>query len=270
MAAGTGDQVLSDIDQGVALVTLHRPEQYNAWTEEMEVAYFDLISRLDVDPDVRVIVLTGSGDRAFCPGADMQGLGDSSQSGGGVNPRRTRPMTFPRSIRKPLIAAINGSCAGIGLVQALCCDIRFAVEGATMSTAFVRRGLSAEFGSSWLLVRAVGTAHAADLLLSGRRFTSDEAAHLGLINRVLPREELMPFTMEYAREMAANCAPLAMATIKEQLRRDWGRTQEMAEGEALLLTRDPFRREEFREGVASYIERRPPQFAPLPAPAADF
>jgi enoyl-CoA hydratase/carnithine racemase len=262
--------VLNEVDSGVALVTFNRPDSYNSWTPEMENEYFDLLSRLDADPGVRVIVVRGSGNRAFCPGADIRGMAGTAQSPAAVHPLRARPMTYPRSIRKPMIAAINGACAGIGLVQALCCDIRFAVEGAVITTAFVRRGLHAEFGVAWLLTRAIGTTRAADLLLSGRRFTSEEAVDLGLINRVFPQDEFMPRVLEYARDMATNCAPLALATIKEQLRRDWDRTQEAAEGEALLLGRDPQRRSDLREGVESYMERRVPGFAPLPPRLVDF
>jgi enoyl-CoA hydratase/carnithine racemase len=263
-------EVVCDIQDGVALVTLSRPGQYNAWTPTMEVEYFDLLTDLDRDGDVRVIVLRGAGDKSFCPGADMRIMNSSSSFAAVLNPLRTRPMTYARSIRKPMIAAVNGMCAGIGLVQILCCDIRFAIEGVTMTTSFVRRGLPAEFGVAWLLVRAIGSTHAADLLLSGRRFTSDEAAAMGLINKTLSRDEFMPFVMAYARDIAANCSPQAMATMKEQMRRDWERSLVAATGEALLLGRDPARRDEFREGVRSFVEKRPPDFAPLPPPLADF
>jgi enoyl-CoA hydratase/carnithine racemase len=263
-------EVLCEVSDEVALVTFNRPDHFNSWTASMEAEYFDRLDRLDADPGVRVIVVRGVGDRSFCSGADVNDMSKTAKSAGVVNPLRTRPMTYARSIRKPMIAAINGACAGIGLVQALCCDIRFAVEGVTMTTAFTRRGLAAEFGTPWLLVRTIGTARASDLLLSGRRFTSGEAAQMGMINAIFPRDELMPFVLDYAREMAANCAPLAMATIKEQLRRDWERPLSFAEGEALLITRDPQRREDLREGIASFLERRPPHFAPLPPRINDF
>ena len=144
------DVVQKSVQDGVAVLTLNRPDRLNAWTQEMEAAYFGALEACAESDTVRVIVVTGAG-RGFCAGADMDALktlGDSPDAIAGV-PRERRPQTFPRSIPKPIIAAINGACAGIGLVQALMCDIRFAAEEAKITTAFARRGLIGEHGIAW-------------------------------------------------------------------------------------------------------------------------
>ena len=170
--AADEDLVLTEVDaDGVATFTLNRPERRNAWTAPMENRYFDLLAAADADPAVRVGVLTGAGT-SFCPGMDMSRLAEVA---GPVNISARRPQYAPRLFRKPLIAAINGACAGIGLTQALMCDVRFAARGARFSTAFARRGLGAEYGMSWVLPRYVGVGNALDLLLSSRVFEADEA-----------------------------------------------------------------------------------------------
>ena len=200
--------VLCAVADGVATVTLNRPDRMNAWTHAMEVAYFDLVDSLDDDPDVRAVVLTGAG-RGFCPGLDAGDLAARTQGVAGQE-GVDRPMTHARTLRKPLVAAINGGCAGIGLVQALVADLRFAAAGVKIATAFTRRGLVAEFGASWMLPRIVGTGNAMDLLLSGRAVTAEEALAMGLVNRVYPADELVPAAQAYARDLAVNCSPLAM------------------------------------------------------------
>ena len=156
--------VLQELDQGVLTLTLNRPERNNGWTLELEEAYFDALAAAAADAEVRAIVVTGAG-RAFCPGLDVQALSASTEGiRVGVRPRR--PMTFALSIPKPVIAAINGACAGIGFIQAACADLRFGARGAKLTTAFARRGLPAENSLSWLLPRLIGHANAADLLLS--------------------------------------------------------------------------------------------------------
>jgi len=257
-----GRPVLCDVADGVATVTLNRPDRMNAWTHAMEVAYFDLVDELDDDPAVRAVVLTGAG-RGFCPGLDAGDLADRTQGVAGQE-GVDRPMTYARGLRKPLIAAINGGCAGIGLVQALVADLRFAASGVKLATAFTRRGLVAEFGASWLLVRLVGTGHANDLLLSGRAVTAEEALTMGLVNRVYTADELLPAAQAYARDLAVNCSPLAMQAVKAQLAVDWTRDLDAASAEAARLVKEPTRRPDFREGVAAYTERRAPDFPPLP------
>src|SRR5438876_415142 len=167
--AVVSEVVQMTVGDGVALLTLNRPQRLNAWTDEMEHAYFGLLDRCAASEQVRVIVVTGAG-RGFCAGADMQHLQELSDGGSDERHRTQvrRPQTFPLSVPKPIVAAINGACAGIGLVQALMCDIRFAAQGAKLTTAFSRRGLVAEHGISCILPRLVGPARALDLLLSGR------------------------------------------------------------------------------------------------------
>jgi enoyl-CoA hydratase/carnithine racemase len=259
------DVLLTDVRDGVAVLTLNRPDRLNAWTTELENAYFDALESCAADPDVRAIVVTGAG-RGFCAGADMESLQDLGAEGVDVAAHaERRPQTFATAIPKPIVAAINGPCAGIGLVQALMCDVRFAVAGAKITTAFARRGLIAEHGISWILPRLVGPASALDLLLSGRVVLAEEAAAIGLVNRVVEPDVLLDETLAYARELAALSSPASMATMKRQV---YAALQQslpdaLAEADELMLA--SFGRDDFREGVASFVERRPPAFAPLDA-----
>jgi enoyl-CoA hydratase/carnithine racemase len=267
--------VQKTVDDGVAVLTLNRPERLNAWTHEMENVYFGLLEECAHAEEVRVIVVTGAG-RGFCAGADMQDLEALGDSQGSATPNGTDlkqtaaaqerlPQSFPLSIPKPIIAAINGPCAGIGLVQALMCDIRFAAEGAKLTTAFSRRGLVAEHGISWILPRLIGPARALDLLLSGRVVLAQEAAQLGLVNRAVDPEELLEETFSYARELARQCSPASMATMKKQVYGDLerGLAESLSRADQLML--QSFIAPDFVEGVSSFVERREPCFAPLAA-----
>src|SRR3954471_12928691 len=201
------------IDDGVALLTLNRPERLNAWTGEMERAYFELLEDCGARDDVRVIVLTGAG-RGFCAGADMDDLETIGTEGTDAADHDRRPITFALTVPKPIVAAVNGPVAGLGLVQALMCDIRFAAAGAKITTSFARLGLPAEHGVSWILPRLVGPARALDLLFSSRVVLAEEALELGLVNRVVPGEDLLGETLAYAREMARGCSPQSLANMK--------------------------------------------------------
>jgi enoyl-CoA hydratase/carnithine racemase len=174
-------------------------------------------------------------------------------------------MSHARSLRKPTVAAVNGACAGIGLVQALSCDIRFAAQGAKIAPAFTRRGLPAEFGVSWLLSRQIGTGRAAELLISSRTITAAEALELGVVNRVYPDADVVGEAQAYAAELAAHCSPRAMAAIKEQLAADWSRSLADADADAKRRVADADLRVDFREGVAAFVEKRPPAFRSLNA-----
>jgi enoyl-CoA hydratase/carnithine racemase len=260
-ANASDDLVLYEAKEGVALLTLNRPTRLNAWTPPLSTRYFDLLAQADADPEVRAIVVTGAG-RGFTAGADMDVL--AGTEAGGARPD-TRPQTFPLTIRKPLIAAINGPCAGIGMVLALMCDLRFAAAGAKFTTAFVRRGLVAEHGSAWLLPRLVGHAVALDLLLSGRVFLSDEALALGLVNRMYAPESLLSETLAYARELATQCSPAAMAEMKQQVYAAYTEELPASVADANRRMAESFGRPDFKEGVRSFLEKRPPAFPPLPS-----
>ena len=258
------------IEDGVALLTLNRPDRLNAWTGAMERAYFDLLADCAASSEVRAIVLTGAG-RGFCAGADMQELQSIGDGGldDAARDRDRRPQAFPLSVPKPVIAAINGPVAGIGLVQALMCDIRFAAEDAKITTAFARRGLVAEHGISWILPRLIGPARALDMLLSGRVLLGREAAELGLVNRALPADRVLDEALAYARELATHSSPASMAAMKRQVYTDLERALEPSVADANRLMLGSFSHPDFAEGVASFVERREPRFAPLdeaPAP----
>ena len=252
--------VLRETSGGVATLTLNRPERRNGWSPELEAAYFAALDACDADDDVRAVVLTGAGS-TFCPGLDTQRLSAVSSTGLDLSGRP--PVFRPRSFRKPLIAAINGACAGIGLVQALMCDVRFAARGARFSTAFARRGLAAEYAISWVLPRYVGVEHALDLLLSARTFEAEEAHRLGLVSRLCDPEDVLSSAQAYAADIAANCAPAALAAIRHQVYTDLDGGLEDAMGRALRLMTVTNSSPDLAEGVASFVERRPPHFGPI-------
>lgn len=261
------DVVLCEIGaDGVALLTLNRPDRLNAWTAPMQLALFDLLQACAEDERVRVVVITGAG-RGFCPGADMNDLSVLSADGGAVEStgirEDARPITFAMSIPKPVIAAINGACAGLGLAFALTCDIRFCAENAKLTTAFSRRGLIAEHGMSWILPRLVGPGRALDLLISARVFRGSEAAELGLVNRAVADEMVLDVALEYARDLAANVSPASMATIKRQVYEALSQPLADALGQANALMLESFSKPDFAEGVQSYVEKRAPAFPPL-------
>ena len=213
--------------------------------------------------DNKVIVVTGAG-KAFCPGLDMDTLNAAAEGGGGITRTRpTRSHVYARKIPKPVIAAINGACAGIGFIQAVACDLRFAAREAKMTVAFPRRGLPAENSLSWMLERLVGAGHAADLLLSGRVVTGAEAAQLGLVNCVHEPDELLGATLAYAKDLAANCSPRSMAVIKAQLMADWERSSEESRRESIGLVAQMIGKPDFNEGVKSFVDKRPPHFGGL-------
>ncbi|MEU0571583.1 enoyl-CoA hydratase-related protein [Nonomuraea sp. NPDC005983] len=253
--------VLSSVAQGVLTLTFNRPDSLNAWTDAIGRRYFDLLEQAEKDPSVRVIVVTGAG-RGFCSGADFTTL-SAIRSGSYDETPDPRPNTFPTTIRKPVIAAVNGACAGLGMVHALVCDLVFTAAEAKWTTAFPRRGLIAEYGLSWVLPRLVGQQRAMDLLLSGRVFTGAEAYELGLVNRAVPGESLMEEVLAYARELAVHSSPTSMAVIKRQVWNDWDVTLEESAKTAVREMLASFERPDFGEGVASFLERRDPDFPAL-------
>lgn len=253
--------VLSELRGSVQIITWNRPEKLNAWSIAIEDQYFDLLTRAEADPKVAAIVVTGAG-RGFCAGADMDDLSAAPDAQDGEIDRPL-PRQYPLGIGKPLIAAVNGAAAGLGFVEALYCDLRFATPDAKFISAFVRRGLIAEYGVSWLLPRLVGTSRAFDILVSGRTITGVEAAEIGLVDRVVAADQLLDEAVAYAQELGQWCSPTSMSIIKSQIYRDLDRDFDEAVADSDRLMRESFKRPDIREGVQSYMERRSPQFSPL-------
>ena len=252
-----------ELDGAVLLLTLDRKDRRNAWSADLETEYFDALDRADADPVVRAIVLTGAGE-SFCPGMDLvvlqaRSAGDTSTYS--ALPRR--PLNYPIIVRKPMIAAINGGCAGIGLLQALLCDVRFIADEAKIAAAFTTRGLPVEFGVSWLLPRLIGHAAALDLLISGRQINGVEAARLGLAVASVPRASVVETAIAYARNLTDNCSPAAMAVVKRQLFADWMRDHQSAVRESASIFEMLHSSPDFSEGINAFMEKRPARFAPL-------
>ena len=256
------DTVLADRRGAVLILTLNRPERLNAWNNELEERYFALLDEAEADPAVRAIVVTGAG-RGFCAGADMADLQSVGEGNEPPPITQSRPRSFPLTVRKPMIAAINGAAAGLGLVEALYCDVRFAAPKAKLTTAFARRGLIAEYGIAWILPRLIGPSRSLDLLMSGRVILAQEAATIGLVDRIVEPDGLLDAAVAFADELAAYSSPMSMSLIKAQIQRamDSDFATAVAEADALML--ESFRQPDVAEGVASYLENRPPAFAPL-------
>jgi enoyl-CoA hydratase/carnithine racemase len=262
--------LLFERDGHVAIISMNRPDRLNALTRQMEAELREAFAQADADPEVRAIVLTGKG-RAFCAGMDMDELKDLPPDDIS-DPRWTRPYDMERrpdyqtryayfqTVDKPIIAAINGAAAGLGLVFALCCDIRFCASGAVFSTAFSRRGLIAEHGIAWLLRDAVGPAHAADLLFSARRIDAEEAERIGLVNRIASGQEVLALAIAYAHDLATSVSPRSLRVIKRQLAEAPFQSLAQAVGLANVEMKASFRSADFVEGVAHFIEKRPPRF----------
>ncbi|WP_066945255.1 enoyl-CoA hydratase-related protein [Microtetraspora fusca] len=265
MLSENHDLVLSESRGAVRILTFNRPERLNAWTPDLGRRYFDLLEEADRDPSVRVVVVTGAG-KGFCAGADFEALAAIGAGGVPDGPGfeiDPRPTTFPITLRKPVIAAVNGACAGLGMVYALVCDLVFTAEDAKWTTAFSRRGLIAEYGLAWVLPKLAGQARAMELLLSGRTFPGSEAYALGLACRAVPGERMLDEALAYAEDLAAHSSPASMAVIKRQVWDDWERGLDESRDRAVMLMRESFGQPDFTEGVASFLERRRPDFRPL-------
>lgn len=268
------EQILYDVDDPLATITLHRPKQLNAWTDQMAAEVKHAVAEAEEDERVFAIVLTGA-ERGFCAGADMNLLrsiqagtrADAPASVLDADPGREEmadyrgPYSYLASVRKPVIAAINGAVAGMAIPIVAGCDLRFASDRAVFTTAFSRRGLVAEWGSSWLLPRLVGPAHAMDILFSARKFDAAEAERIGLVNRVVPHDELLSFVRSYVEDMAANCSPASVSIMKKQVWEQLDGAFGPAEADAVKLMLDSFGRPDFKEGVDAFLEKRPPDFS---------
>jgi enoyl-CoA hydratase/carnithine racemase len=273
MSSADGDEAVlyEATSTGVAIVTFNRPDRLNAWGPDIAAGFYEAIDRAEQDPAIRVIVLTGRG-RGFCAGAYLgapsaaENYGETMEKAAKTNLDDLvgeRPPHFVTTLRKPVIAAINGSCVGIGLTQALMCDVRFAAAGAKFGAVFARRGLIAEFGISWILPRLTSWAVSLDLMLSARTFLAEEAADLGLVKEVVAPEDLMKRALDYAEDMARNCSPASMAVIKRQLYGDATRDVAEATAVAEVLLQEALPRPDVIEGITSFLQKRPPQFPSL-------
>jgi enoyl-CoA hydratase/carnithine racemase len=268
------EQILYEVKDRVATVTLNRPDKLNAWTTVMGREVRQAMDEAARDETVRVIVLTGAG-RGFCAGADMQLLsgivGAGRQEPGGpetheraddpaIRPDFRGPFAYFPMVPKPIIAALNGATAGLGLVVSLYCDLRIAADTAVFTTAFSRRGLIAEHGVSFMLPRLVGLQHGLDLLLSARKISAAEALAMGLVAQVKPAATLQEDVRAYARELADLVSPRSLRVMKRQI---WdAQFQSLAEATAVgnEEMQKSFTSEDFKEGVAHFVEKRAPRF----------
>lgn len=251
----------------VAVVTLNRPDRLNAWLPAMATEVRDAVTKADADKRVVGVVITGAG-RAFCAGGDLKGLtlddlrhrpttGDE-RPGSSSDP--AGPFDYLITLRKPVIAAVNGPAIGMGAVLALWADLRFMADGAFLSMGFSQRGTVAEGGCSWLLPRLIGYSAALDLLFSSRRVYGAEALRLGLVNATFPDGKLLDAATGYVRDLAANCSPASLATIKRQVYRDLHSSLREASATARELLAEAVEGDDIKEGWQAYLEKRPASY----------
>jgi enoyl-CoA hydratase/carnithine racemase len=265
--------IIYEVDSRIATLTLNRPHRLNAWTGRMHEEYRWALQQAEDDHAVRVIILTGAG-RGFCAGADAEALDGHLEKGGyddglrsdparpgyGVREEFDQNFAFQFGMTKPIIAAVNGPAAGVGLVIACYADLRFAARGAKLTTSHGRLGLAAEFGLSWLLPRLIGLSQANDLLLSSRVILADEAAEIGLVNAVVEPDQLLAHTRSYAEELAHQVSGRSLAETKRQIYTDLHRDVGTSVAEADDLMRTMMQEPDFIEGVRALNEKRPPDF----------
>ena len=270
--------ILYSVDAPVATITMNRPDNLNAFTTRMLAEIRHALAEAERDESVVGIILTGAG-RGFCAGMDMNALNNMSSGSGGsaddLAPLAAEPgdpdmgddfqvtYAYLLSIRKPLLAAINGACAGLGFCFALLCDMRFVEKTAKFTTAFSQRGLVAEHGASWLLPRLIGPGRALDLLWSARKFDGVEARELGLAERLCDTGTSATEAANYIKQLAASAAPTSLMVMKQQVYRHLNMPLGEAMRDTNKLMAESLKRDDFREGVRSFMERRPPQFKPL-------
>lgn len=277
--------VLYAVKDRIATITLNRPDRLNAYTDRMAGSIRFAMADAARDPAVRVVVLTGAG-RGFCAGADMDLLQGVLQEDGERQASRgegdvgdafnskygpklddefadMRRFAYFMRTKKPIIAAINGPAAGIGLIMTLYADMRFVSDKAVLTTSFAQRGLIAEHGISWLLPRLIGPANALDILLSARKFSPMEAKEMGLVNKVFAADTFMDNVMAYARILAETVSPRSMAVMKAQVWKsyfqDFGEALSTADAEMPPSFKWP----DFREGVDHFLQKRAPKFADI-------
>ena len=261
------DHLLAERRGAVAVLTLNRPDRMNTISGPMLNALSKELVAADADQDVRCIVITGAGPKAFCAGLDLQGASEGNAFGESAGPRprageldpRTTPPTVLHNVDTPTIAAINGGAAGYGLDLALGCDIRIASENAKLAPAFVKRGILPESGGTWLLPRIVGYAKAAELAFVGETIMAKEALDLGLVNKVVPDGQALDSAIEMAEKIAAN-APLAVRATKRMFRTAQRETFDDHVNHVFLQLLPLFQSKDFIEGFTAFMEKRSPDF----------
>ncbi|MDF1719593.1 MAG: enoyl-CoA hydratase-related protein [Minwuia sp.] len=268
------EQILYDVADGVATVTMNRPDRMNAMTLQMGGEIRHALQAASDDPAVRAIVLTGAG-KGFCAGADAARL-----SGTASGKRETEPLpnagaiengldlpegfhakyAYLATVPKPLIAAMNGAAVGVGLVIALFCDVRIAATEAKLGTAFAKRGMVAEYGLAWLLPRLIGPSRSLDLLYSARIIQGEEAHRMGLVDRIVPASDVLQVAQDYARDIAANVSPRSTRIMKDLVLRSMEQSMNEAQDLAAVELAGALESEDFREGIAAWQEKRQPAF----------
>lgn len=248
-----------DVEEGVATITLHRPEALNTYTPRMGAEIGAAYRHCDTDDEIRAVVLTGAG-RAFCAGADLSGGAETFDTprDRGFSAAAVDPPAF--AVRKPVIAAVNGHAIGLGLTLALQCDLRFVAREGRYGVVQVRRGVMPDAYSHWTLPRIAGLGRAAEILLSGRRFEGEELERLGVANRVLPADQVLPAALELARDIARHASPLSVALTKRLLWQSPDLSAAEVEeretaGHQLLMGRP-----DALEGGLAWVERRAPRW----------
>jgi len=261
------------IEDRIGLITLNRPDRMNAWTGRMHTEYRWCLAELDRDPAVGAIVVTGNG-RGFCVGGDAEALQGHARKGGydpGTPPELAQPgygtdarfdasFAYQFGLSKPILAAMNGPAAGVGLALACFADLRFAASGAKFTTAHGKLNLPAEYGLSWLLPRMLGLTRANELLLSSRPFSAEEALELGLVNEVHPADQVLPKTLAYARRLLATVSPNSLRQTRWQIYRDLHRDVAASVVDSEKLLNEMMREADYSEGVSAFLEKRPPDW----------
>jgi len=273
--AMTYDEILYDVTDQVATITINRPDQLNALTDLTQAEIRHALDQSERNPDVIGTVLTGAG-RGFCSGVDMNALGNMSEAGERLSssyehlkanpgnpdddPNYKSSPTYFLGLRKPLIAAINGAAAGLGFSYATFCDMRFMDRNAKIVTSFAPRGLIAEHGTSWMLPKIVGPSNALDMNWSSRRIDGEEAYRMGYANRLCEPGESVPEAQRYLREIASTSAPMSLMMMKRQIYKHLSKELAEAMAESTVWMDESLARDDFKEGVASFVEKRAPAF----------
>lgn len=265
-----------EVSGGIATLWLNRPHRMNAWTGRVHTEYRYLLDRADNDPDVQAIVVSGRG-KGFCVGGDSQALEGHSQRGSydagtsddlampgyGVEDEFDAAFAYHFGLTKPVIAAMNGPAAGVGLALACFADIRFAIPGIKFTTAHGKLNLPAEYGLSWMLPKIVGLGRANDLLMTSRVFLSDEAYQLGFVNQIFEAEELMPKTRQYVTRLIETVSPNSLRQTRWQIYKDLHRDVASSVTESEVLLNQMMGEPDYKEGVRAFVEKRPPEWPSL-------